>query len=146
MLLAVFILAVVGIGLVIGGLSAPGEWYRSLQKPVFNPPNWVFAPVWTLLYVLIAVAGWRVFRAAPSSRLSDVWSVQMLLNWAWTPLFFVFHQVWAAFAVLVLLEILIIDFIQASWQGDRVSALLFLPYAAWVAFAGLLNLAIAVLN
>lgn len=141
-----FIVAVVGVGILIGTLSAPGPWYEALRKPPFNPPNWIFAPVWTVLYVFIAIAGWRVWRRTPRGTLPGAWAAQMLLNWSWTPLFFVLHQVWAAFAVIVLLFALVLVFIARAWSTDRTAALLFVPYAAWVAFAGLLNVSIAVLN
>lgn len=75
-----------------------------------------------------------------------MWAGQLLFNWAWTPIFFVLNQVWAAFAVIVLLFALVVAFITGAWRTDRTAALLFLPYAAWVAFAGLLNASIAVLN
>lgn len=144
--LVLFIVAVVGVGILIGTLSAPGPWYEALRKPPFNPPNWIFAPVWTVIYVLIAVAGWRVYRSAPRSLLMGVWGTQMFLNWSWTPVFFALHQIWAAFAVIAVLFALVLIFIARAWNTDRTAALLFLPYAAWVAFAGLLNLSIAVLN
>lgn len=146
LVLALFIAIVLGMGILIGSLSAPGPWYEALRKPPFNPPNWIFAPVWTVLYGMIAVAGWRVWKVAPRGRLLGVWAAQMLLNWSWTPLFFVLHQVWAAFAVIVLLLALVLGFIAGAWKSERAAAWLFLPYAAWVAFAGCLNLAIAVLN
>jgi benzodiazapine receptor len=144
--LAVFIVAVAGMGLLIGSLTAPGPWYEALRKPVFNPPGWVFGPVWAVLYVLIAVAGWRTFTRVPRSRLMGVWAAQLALNWLWTPVFFVAHQIWAALAVIVLLLLLILNFIAGNWRRDRPAAILFLPYAAWVGFAGLVNLSIAVLN
>ena len=80
-------LSLVG-GLVIGIMTAPGEWYAGLNKPFFNPPNWVFGPVWTLLYTAIGVAGWRVWRIAGSKRLQQVWWGQMGLNFLWSPVFF----------------------------------------------------------
>ncbi|MEM5584023.1 TspO/MBR family protein [Roseibium sp. AS2] len=145
-LLALFLIAVVGTGVLIGVLSAPGPWYQALRKPPFNPPDWVFAPAWTVLYILIALAGWRSFLRAPRSRVMGIWAGQMLLNWCWMPLFFGLHQIWAAFAVVVLLFVLIMTYIAANWKCDTTAALLFLPYAAWVAFAGLLNVSIALLN
>ncbi|GAB4515109.1 MAG: tryptophan-rich sensory protein [Roseibium sp.] len=144
--LVLFVTVVVAMGLLVGGLSAPGAWYEELRKPVFNPPGWVFGPVWAVLYVLIAISGWRTFSRVPRSRVMGVWAAQLALNWAWTPVFFVAHQVWAAFAVLVLMLVLILNFIAGTWRQDKVASVLFLPYAAWVGFAGLLNLSIAVLN
>ena len=89
--LILFLLLVVGGGLVIGYLTAPGDWYAQLAKPAFNPPGWVFAPVWTTLYVLIAISGWRVSRRQEghSTRTSiRLWWIQLALNFLWSPVFF----------------------------------------------------------
>jgi tryptophan-rich sensory protein len=144
--LAVFLAVVIGVGALIGISTAPGAWYAGLEKPPFNPPNWVFGPVWFALYVLIAVAGWRTFLAEPTGTGMKLWAGQMLLNWAWSPIWFGLNQTWLAFAVIVGILALIIAFIGERWRRDRVSALLFVPYAAWVGFASLLNLSIALLN
>lgn len=134
------------VGIFIGTQTAPGSWYQDLRKPAFNPPNWIFGPVWTVLYIFIAVAGWRTWLKAPRSAAMAFWYGQMGLNWAWSPLFFTAHMMWAAFAVIVAMFALILLFIRARWHSDRVSAALFLPYAAWTGFAGLLNLSLAMLN
>jgi len=143
--LALFVVLVVGGGLVIGYFNVPGAWYGQLAKPVFNPPNWVFAPVWTVLYFLIAVAGWRV-----SDRVKGwpmvVWWLQLALNFLWSPTFFTAHQIGAAFLVILLLLAMIATFIAIVWPRDRVAAWLFVPYLAWVGFASLLNGAIYTLN
>ena len=145
-LLGVFLAIVIGVGAVIGVSTAPGEWYASLQKPPFNPPNWVFGPVWFALYVLIAIAGWRTFMTEPNGGAMKLWYGQMALNWLWSPVWFSLHLIWPAFIVIVLIDALVLAFIAKSWSRDRASALLFVPYAAWVLFASLLNLSIAVLN
>jgi benzodiazapine receptor len=144
--LAVFLVVVIAVGAVIGVSNLPGAWYEGLRKPPFNPPNWVFGPVWFTLYVLIAVAGWRTFLAAPRSPRMGLWCAQMLLNWAWSPVWFSLHALWPAFAIIVAIFALIIAFIAASWRSDRVSAWLFVPYALWVGFASSLNLSVALLN
>jgi tryptophan-rich sensory protein len=144
--LFVFLALVLGGGLAIGYLTAPGEWYAQLAKPPFNPPNWLFAPAWTTLYVLIAVAGWRIWlrdRAGPAMKL---WWVQLALNFLWSPTFFAAHQIGAAFAVILAMLAAILGFIAMAWPRDRTAALLFTPYALWVAFASTLNGAILVLN
>lgn len=138
-----FIVAVLGIGLLIGTITRPDGWYAALAKPPFNPPNWVFAPVWSLLYVMIAVAGARTFEQGGNLRL---WLAQMALNFAWTPAFFGLHRPGLALAIIVVMFSTIIAFIVTRWNPDRVSALLFVPYAAWVAFASLLNASIVALN
>jgi len=144
--LVIFLVLVIGGGLAIGFLTAPGEWYAGLAKPSFNPPNWIFAPVWTVLYVLIAVAGWRVWQCKPDGWPIRLWWAQLLLNFLWSPIFFAAHQINLALVVILLLLAVILVFIATSWRRDRAAALLFIPYAAWVAFASVLNASILVLN
>ncbi|HZY68083.1 MAG TPA: TspO/MBR family protein [Devosia sp.] len=141
-----FIGLVVGVGAVIGINTAPDGWYAALEKPPFNPPNWLFGPVWFTLYVLIGIAGARTFLRDPTSPAMFIWGAQMVLNWAWSPTWFTLHLLWPAFAIIVAILALIVAFIVATWKSERLSALLFVPYAAWVAFAGTLNLSIALLN
>ncbi|WP_282121331.1 TspO/MBR family protein [Ruegeria atlantica] len=141
-----FLALMLGGGILIGTLTAPGDWYAQLSKPAFNPPNWVFGPVWTVLYVLIAIAGWRQFEADRSSTAMKLWWAQMGLNFLWSPTFFVLQQPWFAFVVIVGLLIVVVVFIARVRNSDRVSALAFLPYFAWVAFATALNFSIAILN
>ncbi len=145
-LLGAFLVVVIGVGAVIGVSTAPGEWYASLNKPPFNPPNWVFGPVWFTLYVLIAVAGWRTFLSEPKGLAMKLWYGQMVLNWLWSPTWFSLHLLWPALVVIIAILALILAFIGNRWNHDRVSAWLFVPYAGWVAFASLLNLSIAILN
>lgn len=145
-LLGLFLLVVIGVGAWIGLATAPGPWYEALQKPPFNPPNWLFGPVWFALYVMIAIAGWRTALDAPRSPAMLVWGAQMVVNWAWSGVWFTLHLLWPAFAVIVVLLALILAFIALRWRRDRVSAWLFVPYAAWICFAGLLNLCVAILN
>jgi translocator protein len=144
--LIVFLVAVVGGGLLIGYATLPGEWYASLIKPPFNPPNWLFAPVWTILYVLIAIAGWRVFRVAPKSGAFQLWIAQMILNFLWSPIFFGLEEVRLALAIIATLLVTILGFIFRARPIDHVAATLFIPYAAWVAFATLLNASLWWLN
>ena len=146
LLLALFLVVVFVVGGAIGFSTAPGEWYAGLNKPPFNPPNWLFGPVWSALYVMIAIAGWRTFLAEPNGTGMKLWYGQMVLNWLWSPTWFGLHLLWPAFVVIAAILVLIVLFIANRWNRDRVSALLFLPYAAWVAFASLLNLSIAILN
>lgn len=145
-LLLLFLAVVIGVGGLIGFMTAPDQWYAALQKPPFNPPNWVFGPVWFTLYVLIAIAGWRTFMAEPGGTGMKLWYAQMVLNWLWSPVWFQLHQAWLAFAVILAIDVVVLAFIANRWSRDRASALLFVPYAAWVLFASLLNLSIAILN
>jgi tryptophan-rich sensory protein len=141
-----FIAVVCVVGAIIGINAAPDAWYTALAKAPWNPPNWVFAPVWFTLYVLIGIAGARTFLRDPASGPMFLWILQMILNWAWSPTWFTLHRTWTAFALIIAILALIVAFIVASWKVDRVAAWLFAPYAAWVAFASTLNLAIAILN
>ncbi|MGZ2474056.1 benzodiazapine receptor [Sinorhizobium medicae] len=168
-----FVTAVLGLGLAIGYINIPDAWYRSLAKPDFTPPDWIFAPAWSLLYIMIGIAGARSFlgrrRAAGLSGdrraaglLGDrqaaglsgdrraaqwpLWLAQMVLNFLWSPLFFGLHQIAAALVVICLLLASIAAFIIASLRQDGISALLFVPYLAWVAFATLLNGSIFLMN
>ncbi|WP_435231001.1 TspO/MBR family protein [Pseudopelagicola sp. nBUS_20] len=141
-----FVVAVLCSGIAIGTLTSPGEWYAELNKPFFNPPNWVFGPVWTVLYVLIAVAGWRQFEARRKGSHFTLWCIQLGLNFLWSPAFFSLQNPWLAFIVIVALFLSILLFINRSWSTDKISALIFVPYLAWVNFATALNLSIAILN
>ena len=145
MVLLLFLVLVIGGGLAIGYITLPGEWYAGLVKPSFNPPDWIFAPVWTILYVLIALAGWRVWDRGLTAP-QQFWWAQLVLNFLWSPSFFGFQQMGLALVVIVLLLISIIGFITVSWNADRTAALLFIPYLAWVAFATLLNASLYWLN
>jgi tryptophan-rich sensory protein len=142
----VFVAVVVTVGAVIGINTGPDTWYATLDKPPFNPPNWLFAPVWFTLYVLIGIAGARAFLRDASSPVMFVWVGQMLLNWAWSPTWFTLHLLWPAFVIIAAIFALIATFIALTWKEDRLSALLFVPYALWVGFASMLNLSIALIN
>lgn len=124
-------------------------WYESLAKPAWRPPNWLFGPVWTLLYGMMAVAAWRVWRKPPSSRrfwaLSIFW-LQLAANFLWSPMFFRWHAISYATAVIVSLAVLIALFMASAWRVDRLAALLFLPYLFWVSFASVLNYTIWRMN
>ena len=144
--LLVFVVGVVGIGWLIGATNLPGEWYAALAKPGFVPPNWAFPVAWTILYIMIAVAGWRTFRREPSGRAMQVWAAQLALNFVWSPVMFTMHQIGAALVILICLFVAIVTYISLETSRDRLAAALFAPYAAWVAFAGLLNATIWRLN
>lgn len=145
-MLAVFIAVVVGVGGFIGSMTAPGEWFAALNKPPFNPPNWLFAPVWLALYIMIGVAGWLVWRREPHGVVMKIWVAQQVLNWLWSPTFFAWQQLWLAVVIIVTILALIISFIVLARSVDRRASWLFVPYALWVGFASLLNISIAVLN
>ena len=144
--LALFIVFIIGTGFAIGMLNPPGSWYAALTKPWFSPPNWVFAPVWSVIYLLVAIAGWRTFERDRNSTAMMLWWVQIALNFLWSPIFFTAHRPDVAFAVILSLLAAILAFIALQRSEDRVSAVLFLPYAAWVSFASMLNFEIFRLN
>jgi translocator protein len=146
MSLAFFLIFTVGGGLLIGFLTRPGEWYANLAKPWFTPPSKIFAPVWTVLYIMIAIAGWRTFTDDPLGPAMIVWTIALALNFSWSPIFFGLKQPFAALAVIVGLLAVIILFIRLTWPQDVLSALVFVPYAAWTSFAALLNAVICRLN
>lgn len=139
----------VAIGAVTGLLFKPGAWYAALQKPAFNPPAWLFAPVWTVLYIAMGVAAWRVWclpASADRKHALTVFGVQLTLNAAWTPVFFGAQSLGGGLAVIVLLLFTIAATIQRFHPLDKPSAWLLAPYLAWVAFATLLNVALLAMN
>lgn len=144
--LLLFLALVLGGGLAIGFLTAPGPWYAELTKPSFNPPAWLFGPVWTVLYVLIAIAGWRVWQLDRQSWPMKLWWTQLALNFLWSPVFFGAHQIGLALFVVLSLLLATIGFSATVWRLDRPAALLFAPYIAWVAFASILNASVWLLN
>ncbi len=128
--------------------AIPG-WYRRLRKPSFNPPNWIFAPVWTTLYVLMAFAAWRVTMspATPDRGWAlDLFGLQLALNLAWSWIFFGRRALGAALAEVLLLWAAIAATIAVFARVDALAAWLLVPYIAWVSFASLLNAAIWRLN
>lgn len=141
-----FIGFVVGAGLIAGVTNMPGEWYQALEKPFFNPPSWIFGPVWTTLYVMIGVAGARIWQRAPKSAAMQLWFAQMAFNLMWSPAFFGLQNPELALAVIAGMLVTIIAFMVKAKLIDGISPLLFVPYLAWVAFASVLNLSIAWLN
>ena len=144
--LALFIILVVGTGFTIGLLNPPGSWYAALAKPWFNPPNCIFAPVWSIIYLMVAIVGWRTFERGGDSTAMVLWGAQMALNFLWSPIFFTAHWPTVALAVIVMLFVAILGFIARQWSDDTIAAALFIPYAVWVGFASILNVAIVRLN
>jgi translocator protein len=118
-------------------------WFPTLVKPSFNPPAWLFAPVWTTLYVMMAVAAWLVWLRKGSLVL---FYVQLALNFAWSLLFFGLHSPALALVDIVALWIAILLTLLAFWKIDRRAGWLLVPYLAWVSFAGVLNASIWWLN
>jgi tryptophan-rich sensory protein len=141
-----FIIACVALGALSGLSNQPGEWYQSLNKPFFNPPNWIFGPVWTVLYGMIGGALAATWYDENNTRRLQIFAVQAVLNLLWSPAFFGMQSPLLGLVIIVPLLVSILLFIATSWQPNRWAAWLFVPYAVWVAFATLLNLAIVLLN
>jgi len=118
-------------------------WYESLVKPPLTPPNWLFGPAWTALYVLMGVAFYRILRRDPATpgrgRAITLFAAQLLLNASWSFAFFAAHSPLAGLAVILPLEALIVATLLAFWRIDRTAGACLIPYAAWVAFATWLN-------
>lgn len=145
-----------GAGGVVTAAAIPG-WYAELSKPSWNPPSWVFGPVWTTLYLLMGVASWRVWksqllagarpRAQQRVRSALVtYSGQLALNAVWSPVFFGLKRIDLALVVIVLLLVAIIETIRRFAQLDRPAAAMLLPYLSWVSFATILNATLQLLN
>ncbi len=138
---------------VVGALTTTtgsSPWYQTLAKPSFQPPGWVFGPVWTLLYTLMGIAAWRVWRRgrdSPGVHLAVVlFGIQLALNAAWSPIFFGAHAITLALVVLLLLSAAVLATLVAFVRIDRPAGWMLAPYLAWVTFASILNAAIVNLN
>jgi translocator protein len=133
----------------IGSRFMPGEWYTHLAKPSFTPPNWIFAPVWTLLYIFMAVAAWLVWKdhgLAKAEIPLSLFILQLGLNAMWSWLFFGLHKPGMAFLDIIALWICILAMILTFWSHSRLAGALMIPYLAWVSFASALNFAVWQMN
>jgi len=132
-----------------GAVFKPDLWYQELAKPAWTPPDWAFPLGWTTLYVMIAIAGFRVWDSGDGSAVTvalGIYGAQLLANAAWSPIFFGMKKIDWALYECGLLWLLIALNIAVFWPIDRTAALLLVPYLAWVTFAGSLNFAILRLN
>lgn len=149
--LVVFVALAYGASAVGGAATAAGRdgWYDALIKPALTPPGSVVGTVWTILFGLMAVAAWLVWRSE-ASRLRNaaliLWGFQLVLNVLWSVLFFYAHQLGLAFAELLMLWLVILVTTLLFYRASTVAAALMVPYLAWVAFAGYLNVALWWLN
>ena len=149
--LVLFLALCLGIGALGAAVTATSvkTWYAELAKPSFNPPSEVFGPVWTVLYVLMGVAAWRVWRAADRETTQgplSMFALQLALNLGWSVSFFGLERIGPSVAVILVLELTIVVTALAFRSIDRIAALLLVPYVLWVAFAAILNIAIWRLN
>ena len=132
-----------------GAFVTTGGWYSGIAKPSWTPPAWVFGPVWTTLYTLMAVAAWLVWREGgwrAQGRALGLYLVQWALNALWTPLFFGLHRPGWALADLLALDLAVLATLVAFSRVRRAAGVLLFPYALWLALATSLNLAIRLLN
>lgn len=148
---ALAIAAVVAASLVGQAATYPNlvPWYANLAKPWFNPPNWVFAPVWTALYALMAYALWRILRSPRSParrRAIFLFFGQLALNAAWSWMFFAAHSPLLGLINIVPQWLVIVAAVVAFYRLDRLAGCCLMPLALWVAYAGILNLALWRLN
>ncbi len=134
----------------IGGLATLNykePWYSLLNKPVFNPPDWIFAPVWTTLYLMMTISIWLYWHSKNKNiNTIYIYFVQIFINTTWSIVFFVFHQIQFSIFVLILLIILIIILIKKFSNVNLISSYLMIPYLLWCCFALILNLSIYLLN
>jgi len=136
----------VGVSGAAATAEAVREWYPTISKPSWNPPAWIFGPVWTTLYVLMALAAWRVWRRDGWGVALALFLVQLAFNAAWSPLFFGLRRMDLALADIVLLLLALAATTVAFFRSDRMAGWLLVPYLGWVAFAALLNLTLVHLN
>jgi tryptophan-rich sensory protein len=143
-LVAFFVVSFAAAG--IGGAATAKSvttWYVTLSKPSWNPPNWLFAPVWTTLYVLMSIAGWRAWKVAASrsdaNRTLQLYGTQLALNALWSVLFFGLHRPGLAFIEVIVFWALLVGLFVRFFRTDRIAGLLWLPYVLWVSFATVLN-------
>jgi tryptophan-rich sensory protein len=149
--LVLFIAICLGAG-GLGAITTTPEiegWYRTLNKPAWNPPDSVFGPVWTTLFILMAIAAWLVWKPAGFKAAAmplTMFGVQLLLNVAWSWIFFGMHQPAWAFAEVVILWLAIVATAVAFFRHSKIAGWLLVPYLAWVSFAAVLNFVIWRLN
>lgn len=145
-LLLLFVAIVMGVGFVVGLISAPGAWVQQLVLPPLVLPDAISTGVWFLLCIAFAVAGWRLWLIDSASPQTRLWLAILILSWWYSPVFFVARAPWAALVVIGLLTVLILIFIVRTWRVDRISSLLFIPCFLWVAYATVLTWWVIQLN
>ena len=143
-----FLVACFGVAAFGGATTASSvrDWYPTIEKPAWTPPSWIFGPVWTALYAMMAVAAWLVWRRAGWCGALSWFAVQLALNAAWSPVFFGLHRIGLAFVNIVLLWLAIVGTTVTFWKVSPLAGGLFVPYLAWVSFASILNFTIWRLN
>jgi translocator protein len=129
-----------------GAAFTTGPWYEALNKPWWTPPNWVFPIAWSILYFMIAIAGWLAWRAGGLGQAVVIWGIGLVLNASWSYVMFGRQDISSALIVVAGLWLATAAFILATWRLEPRSAYLFLPYLGWVSFAAALNFAVWRMN
>lgn len=149
-LMFIIICELVGIAGSFFTVSSIGSWYIYLNKPVFNPPNWVFGPVWTILYALMGYSAYRIWtkgiKKEKVGNAKEYFIFQLVLNAIWTPVFFGSKDLLMALVIIAVLWLLILKTILLFYKLDKISAYLLIPYLLWVSFATILNFSLWYLN
>jgi len=140
----IIFLSLVAAAAFFGGQWGAKDWYRALSKPRWTPPSWLFPPVWTLLYVMIAMAGLVVWNTAHESRglLLGLWGTQLIVNSLWSYFFFGRRDIALGLVDIMTLWVVIAAFIVTAWPVSRLASVLFMPYLVWVSYATALNASI----
>lgn len=127
-----------------GGQWGADPWYRALSKPSWTPPNWLFPVAWSVLYLMVAFAGWLIWETPTEQRflILSFWGAQLLLNATWSYIFFGRKEIGLALIQLIALWLSIAGFIALAWPVNQTAGLLFVPYLIWVSYAGALNASI----
>ena len=143
------ILAITFIASGIGGFvttTFKEPWYSEIILPSFNPPSWVFAPVWTLLYILMSIAIWRVWINYFDQKILNIYFVHLFFNGTWSVVFFGFHQIKLALLNLIIILVFIVILMKTYFKKNKLSLYLMLPYFFWSFYALILNFSIVLLN
>ncbi|GGB33633.1 sensory protein TspO [Roseibium aquae] len=139
MLSAIVIAVMVFATATTGGIFKPGDWYLSLRKPIWTPPSWAFPVVWTILYCMIGYSGWLVWQQQGLGIAMAVWTLQLVLNAAWSWIFFGLKRMDIAFIDVCFMWAAIVVYIIAAWPVSPTASLLFVPYLVWTTIAATLN-------
>ncbi|MEE4748547.1 TspO/MBR family protein [Pseudomonas alliivorans] len=125
-----------------GIIFQPGQWYESLKKPGFTPPNWLFPVAWTIIYLLLAWAGYRLSLMPGSQAVLALWAAQIALNTLWTPVFFGAHKPFAGMVIIALLWLVVAAMVVMALSLDVITGLILFPYLVWLCVAAALNFSI----
>ena len=145
-MLLLFVGGVIGIGIDVGRIAAPGPWLQELRIPDLVLPDWISTPLWFLLATAFAVAGWRLWMLDSSSLEMRLWLGIQILSWWYSPVFFLIRSPLLALGVIVVMALLMLWFMLRTWRLDRISSYLFIPCFLWVAYVVAMNAAIVTMN